>query len=158
MESMLTVSVYDWDLVGTDDLIGETKIDLENRFYSKYRATCGISSSYSLSASFYRPSMSPWHHIKTPGTPNLIVFFYSSHGYNIWRDPMKPSQILAKLCKEGKIDGPHYGPGGRVKVANRVFLGPTEIEDENGNPATLLLNICIPNCTPCPYFRPKEAD
>ncbi|XP_029705528.1 otoferlin isoform X1 [Takifugu rubripes] len=102
MESMLTVSVYDWDLVGTDDLIGETKIDLENRFYSKYRATCGISSSYSL------------------------------HGYNIWRDPMKPSQILVKLCKEGKIDGPHYGPGGRVKVANRVFLGPTEIEDENG--------------------------
>ncbi|XP_047244482.1 otoferlin isoform X3 [Girardinichthys multiradiatus] len=102
MESMLTVSVYDWDLVGTDDLIGETKIDLENRFYSKYRATCGIASNYSL------------------------------HGYNIWRDPMKPSQILAKFCKEGKIDGPHYGPGGKVKVANRIFTGPTEIEDENG--------------------------
>ncbi|XP_027140249.1 otoferlin isoform X5 [Larimichthys crocea] len=102
MESMLTVSVYDWDLVGTDDLIGETKIDLENRFYSKYRATCGISSSYSV------------------------------HGYNIWRDPLKPSQILAKLCKDGKIDGPHYGPGGKVKVANRIFLGATEIEDENG--------------------------
>nr|XP_057911950.1 otoferlin isoform X3 [Doryrhamphus excisus] len=102
MKSMLTVSVYDWDLVGTDDLIGETKIDLENRFYSKYRATCGISSSYSL------------------------------HGYNVWRDPMKPSQILAKLCKEGKIDPPQYGPGGKVKVANRIFIGPTEIEDENG--------------------------
>ncbi|XP_029352544.1 otoferlin isoform X2 [Echeneis naucrates] len=102
MESMLTVSVYDWDLVGTDDLIGETKIDLENRFYSKYRATCGISSNYSL------------------------------HGYNVWRDPMKPCQILAKLCKDGKIDGPHYGPGGKVKVAGRIFQGPTEIEDENG--------------------------
>ncbi|XP_067338563.1 otoferlin isoform X14 [Channa argus] len=102
MESMLTVSVYDWDLVGTDDLIGETKIDLENRFYSKYRATCGISSTYSL------------------------------HGYNIWRDPMKPSQLLAKLCKDGKIDGPHYGPGGKVKVGNQFFHGPTEIEDENG--------------------------
>ncbi|XP_032398460.1 otoferlin isoform X8 [Etheostoma spectabile] len=102
MESMLTVSVYDWDLVGTDDLIGETKIDLENRFYSKYRATCGISSNYSV------------------------------HGYNVWRDPMKPSQILAKLCKDAKIDGPHYGPGGKVKVANRIFQGPTEIEDENG--------------------------
>ncbi|XP_030260655.1 otoferlin isoform X7 [Sparus aurata] len=102
MESMLTVSVYDWDLVGTDDLIGETKIDLENRFYSKYRATCGISSNYSV------------------------------HGYNVWRDPMKPSQILAKLCKEGKTDGPHYGPGGKVKVANRIFMGRTEIEDENG--------------------------
>ncbi|XP_029984053.1 otoferlin isoform X6 [Sphaeramia orbicularis] len=102
MESMLTVSVYDWDLVGTDDLIGETKIDLENRFYSKYRATCGISSNYSL------------------------------HGYNVWRDPLKPTQILTKLCKDGKIDGPHYGPGGKVKVANRIFQGPTDIEDENG--------------------------
>ncbi|XP_061097986.1 otoferlin [Conger conger] len=102
MESMLTVSVYDWDLVGTDDLIGESKIDLENRYYSKHRATCGISSHYSV------------------------------HGYNQWRDPMKPTQILAKLCKEGKLEGPQYGPGGRVKVANRIFLGPTEIEDENG--------------------------
>ncbi|KAM4866871.1 otoferlin isoform 2-T2 [Thomomys bottae] len=102
MESMLTVAVYDWDLVGTDDLIGETKIDLENRFYSKHRATCGIAQTYSL------------------------------HGYNIWRDPMKPSQILTRLCKEGKVDGPHFGPPGRVKVANRVFTGPSEIEDENG--------------------------
>ncbi|XP_021084882.1 otoferlin isoform X7 [Mesocricetus auratus] len=102
MESMLTVAVYDWDLVGTDDLIGETKIDLENRFYSKHRATCGIAQTYSI------------------------------HGYNIWRDPMKPSQILTRLCKEGKVDGPHFGPHGRVKVANRVFTGPSEIEDENG--------------------------
>ncbi|KAK3542372.1 hypothetical protein QTP86_025854 [Hemibagrus guttatus] len=102
MESMLTVSIFDWDLVGTDDLIGETKIDLENRLYSKHRATCGIASTYSC------------------------------HGYNVWRDPHKPSQILTKLCKDGKLDAPHYGPGGRVKVANRIFLGPTEIEDENG--------------------------
>ncbi|XP_052602024.1 otoferlin isoform X7 [Peromyscus californicus insignis] len=102
MESMLTVAVYDWDLVGTDDLIGETKIDLENRFYSKHRATCGIAQTYSI------------------------------HGYNIWRDPMQPSQILTRLCKEGKVDGPHFGPHGRVKVSNRVFTGPSEIEDENG--------------------------
>ncbi|KAM9635642.1 otoferlin isoform 3-T3 [Trichechus inunguis] len=102
MESMLTVAIYDWDLVGTDDLIGETKIDLENRFYSKHRATCGIAQTY------------------------------STHGYNIWRDPMTPSQILTRLCKEGKVDGPHFGPPGRVKVANRVFTGPSEIEDENG--------------------------
>lgn len=45
---------------------------------------------------------------------------------------MKPSQILTRLCKEGKVDGPHFGPHGRVKVANRVFTGPSEIEDENG--------------------------
>ncbi|KAK5857908.1 hypothetical protein PBY51_011117 [Eleginops maclovinus] len=102
MDSTLTVSIYDWDLVGTDDLIGETKLDLENRFYSKHRATCGVTSNYAI------------------------------HGYNVWRDPMKPTQILAKLCKDGKLDGPHYGPAGRVKVENRVFMAPTEIEDENG--------------------------
>uniref|UniRef100_A0A8C6MI69 Otoferlin n=1 Tax=Nothobranchius furzeri TaxID=105023 RepID=A0A8C6MI69_NOTFU len=90
MDSTLTVSIYDWDLVGTDDLIGETKVDLENRFYSKHRATCGISCNYAI------------------------------HGYNVWRDPLKPTQILAKLCKDGKLDGPHYGPGGRVKVENRT--------------------------------------
>uniref|UniRef100_A0AAQ5YL26 C2 domain-containing protein n=1 Tax=Amphiprion ocellaris TaxID=80972 RepID=A0AAQ5YL26_AMPOC len=102
MDSTLTVSIYDWDLVGTDDLIGETKLDLENRFYSKHRATCGVACNYAI------------------------------HGYNVWRDPMKPTHILAKLCKDGKLDGPHYGPGGRVKVENRVFMAPTEIEDENG--------------------------
>ncbi|XP_053105912.1 otoferlin isoform X14 [Hemicordylus capensis] len=102
MESMLTVAIYDWDLVGSDDLIGETKIDLENRYYSKHRATCGVAKTYAI------------------------------HGYNIWRDPQKPTQVLSKLCKEGKLDGPHYGPGGRVKVTNRVFMGPTEVEDENG--------------------------
>lgn len=46
---------------------------------------------------------------------------------------MKPSQILTRLCKEGKVDGPHFGPPGRVKVSNRVFTGPSEMEDENGN-------------------------
>lgn len=45
-DSTLTVQVMDWDLVGTDDLIGETKIDLENRFYSRHRATCGLPSKY----------------------------------------------------------------------------------------------------------------
>lgn len=63
---------------------------------------------------------------------NSTFALFCSHGYNVWRDPMKPTHILAKLCKDGKLDGPHYGPGGRVKVENRVFMAPTEIEDENG--------------------------
>ncbi|XP_059174098.1 otoferlin-like isoform X2 [Physella acuta] len=101
MESLLTVQVYDWDLIGVDDLIGETKVDLENRYYSRHRATCGLAHKYEL------------------------------HGYNAWRDPQKPTQILAKLCKDGKVDGPHYQPG-KVRVANRIFTAPVEIEDENG--------------------------
>lgn len=56
---------------------------------------------------------------------------------------MKPTQILAKLCKDGKLDGPHYGPGGRVKVENRVFMAPTEIEDENGNFKLLVFYLCV---------------
>lgn len=83
MDSELSVQVYDWDLLSGDDLIGETKvwtmcvfgkinaiqIDLENRFYSKHRATCGYSQRYAI------------------------------FGYNQWRDPQKPTQILTKLCK-----------------------------------------------------------
>ncbi|XP_058826537.1 otoferlin-like [Topomyia yanbarensis] len=85
-DSMLTVQIYDWDLVGSDDLIGETRIDLENRFYSKHRALCGIAARY------------------------------EDTGYNQWRDPMKPTQILTKLCKENKLEPPQY-------LQDRVTIG-----------------------------------
>ena len=70
-DSVLTVQVYDWDLLGGDDLIGETKIDLENRFYSRHRSTCGLSAKY------------------------------DPCGYNEEMYPMKPTQSLTKLCKDG---------------------------------------------------------
>ena len=89
-DSVLTVQVYDWDLLGGDDLIGETKLDLENRFYSRHRPTCGLAGKY------------------------------DPCGYNEWRDPMKPSQILARMCKEGKIDGPHFNRN-KVTVGDKVF-------------------------------------
>ncbi|XP_076803747.1 otoferlin-like isoform X4 [Clavelina lepadiformis] len=102
MESILTVQIFDWDLLSADDLIGETKIDLENRFYSKHRSLCGIAEKYAI------------------------------FGYNQWRDPMKPSQILQKLCKDHKLEGPNFMPG-RVKVGTKTFTGPVELEDENGH-------------------------
>ena len=46
VDSMLSVQLFDWDLLGGDDLIGETKIDLENRFYTRHRATSGIATKY----------------------------------------------------------------------------------------------------------------
>ncbi|XP_076179645.1 otoferlin isoform X2 [Ptiloglossa arizonensis] len=97
-DSLLTIQVLDWDLVGADDMIGETKIDLENRFYSRHRATCGLANRYDES------------------------------GYNKWRDSMKPTQILSKLCKEGKIDGPVYSHG-RVTIGRKTFsLSNEEME------------------------------
>jgi len=47
---MVRVQIVDWDLIGSDDLIGETHIDLENRYYSRHRATCGIASRYDVYA------------------------------------------------------------------------------------------------------------
>jgi len=63
------------------------------------------------------------------------MFAYHSFGYNQWRDPMKPSDILKKLCKDLKVDGPHFMPG-KVRVGQKVFNGPIELEDENGKAMT----------------------
>ena len=46
LDNLLTIQVHDWDLVSFDDFIGETKIDIENRYYSKHRPTCGLPISY----------------------------------------------------------------------------------------------------------------
>ncbi|XP_058477901.1 fer-1-like protein 6 [Solea solea] len=80
-DSLLTLVIYDYDLVGGDDLIGETRIDLENRFFSRHRATCGLPSEYSID------------------------------GYNAWRDCQKPSELLSKMCQDNGLDGPHFRPG-----------------------------------------------
>lgn len=42
----LCVTVMDYDLIGKDDKIGETVIDLENRFLSKFGAICGLPQTY----------------------------------------------------------------------------------------------------------------
>nr|CAD7576106.1 unnamed protein product [Timema californicum] len=78
LDYQLTVTVMDYDKYSSDDLIGETKIDLENRWYSKHRAVCGISD------------------------------IYEREGYRKWRDSQTPSQILENLCREYKVQGPTY--------------------------------------------------
>ncbi|XP_008568705.1 PREDICTED: fer-1-like protein 4 [Galeopterus variegatus] len=80
-EPELTVAIFDHDLVGSDDLIGETHIDLENRFYSHHRANCGLASQYDVD------------------------------GYNAWRDAFRPSQILAGLCQRCGLPAPEYRTG-----------------------------------------------
>lgn len=46
LETELLIRVLDHDLVGSDDVIGETRVDLENRFYSRHRAKCGLALHY----------------------------------------------------------------------------------------------------------------
>lgn len=65
-ESLLSVLIYDHDTVGGDDLIGETRIDLENRFYSRHRATCGLPSEYSLYVMVVSPGLG-WSLVVSPG-------------------------------------------------------------------------------------------
>ncbi|KAM5135525.1 fer-1-like protein 4 [Mantella aurantiaca] len=78
VDSELTISIFDHDLIGSDDLIGETKLDLENRFYSNHRPNCGLALQYDVD------------------------------GYNVWRDAFKPSQILSALCKKHILPAPEY--------------------------------------------------
>uniref|UniRef100_M3XQ29 Fer-1 like family member 6 n=1 Tax=Mustela putorius furo TaxID=9669 RepID=M3XQ29_MUSPF len=99
-DSLLSILIYDHDLIGTDDLIGETRIDLENRFYSRHRAICGLQSQYEI------------------------------EGYNAWRDTSKPTEILTKLCKDNKLDGPYFHPG-KIEIGNQVFSGKTVFTEED---------------------------
>ena len=66
----LHVMVMDYDVISADDLIGETIIDLENRFLTKHRATVGLPHSYCKS------------------------------GVCLWRDNRLPTQILDDFCEK----------------------------------------------------------
>ncbi|XP_063816242.1 fer-1-like protein 4 [Pseudophryne corroboree] len=107
VESELLISVYDHDLIGSDDLIGETKMDLENRFYSNYRPNCGLALQYDV------------------------------EGYNQWRDAFKPSQILNSLCKKHSLPAPEYRReevkvNNKIfKVPNEAFPEEAFIKNKN---------------------------
>lgn len=52
-------------------------------------------------------------------------------GFNKWRDPMRPTQVLAKICKDEGLDGPHYSTG-RVRIDNKVFGATSQVLEESG--------------------------
>jgi len=77
-DNELLIQVFDYDLIGSNDLIGETKIDLEARYLTRKRATVGL----------------PLH--------------YKTEGLDNWRDSQKPSEILAKFCEAHLLTAPTY--------------------------------------------------
>ncbi|OAF69738.1 17-beta-HSD 10, partial [Intoshia linei] len=81
IDSILRVSVYDYDSIGSDELIGYTKIDLENRYLSKYMAGCGLQDRY------------------------------ETFGYNFWRNNLNPTDILKKMCSMEDIEYPNFKQG-----------------------------------------------
>jgi hypothetical protein len=80
-DSQLTIHVNNSNMLGSSE-IGRTEIDLEDRFYSKCYATCGL----------------PLNYERT--------------GYNSWRDYNKPSQILSRMCKIYGFSPPEYNENG----------------------------------------------
>lgn len=68
-EKDLKISVYDYDTFTRDEKVGETIIDLENRFLSRFGAHCGIPEQYCVS------------------------------GINTWRDQLRPTQLLQNVAR-----------------------------------------------------------
>ncbi|XP_069601222.1 dysferlin [Ranitomeya imitator] len=78
LEKDLKITLYDYDMISKDEKIGETVIDLENRFLSKYGARCGLPQTYCIS------------------------------GPNQWRDQLRPSQLLHKFAQQRNHKPPVY--------------------------------------------------
>ncbi|XP_070136195.1 otoferlin isoform X2 [Drosophila bipectinata] len=76
-DNMLQIVVYDHDKF-KDEVIGQTTIDLEDRWRTRHRATVGLANEYTRS------------------------------GYNHWHDLMLPSEILVDLCQKRGIQPPYY--------------------------------------------------
>ncbi|CAF3822313.1 unnamed protein product [Adineta steineri] len=87
----LTIRIKDWDLLTSDDVIGQTTIDLENRFLSKYRATCGLPLQFNVT------------------------------GPNQWRDSVRPRKILFDVCKRNNLPVPELIDDHTIKIGESVF-------------------------------------
>ncbi|XP_019065151.1 fer-1-like protein 5 isoform X2 [Fukomys damarensis] len=82
LEKDLKIQLYDFDLFLSDDEIGTTVIDLENRLLSGFGACCGLPKSYCQSGPFR------------------------------WRDQMPPSYLLERYAKRKGLPPPVFDPEG----------------------------------------------
>jgi len=129
----LTIKIMDYDLLSKNDLIGQTTIDLENRYYSKFRALCGLSPQYFSTGQFqWRDSKSPMEILESQADPKWL----------------SDTQVVvnSKLHKledfESQEDGanPHLGNTKQrlaLHVLNTMTLVPEHIETRSlKNPLT----------------------
>ncbi|XP_074477186.1 myoferlin-like isoform X3 [Sebastes fasciatus] len=94
----LKISIYDYDLLSRDEKVGETVIDLENRFLSRYNSYCGLPQSYCIS------------------------------GINRWRDQLKPSQVLENLARLKGLSKPRTEDNGTSLTFNSKEYTLAEFE------------------------------
>ncbi|XP_044153210.1 myoferlin isoform X4 [Bufo gargarizans] len=91
-EKDLKISVYDYDVLTRDEKVGETTIDLENRFLSRFGSHCGLPQTYCVS------------------------------GINQWRDQLKPAQILQNVARLKAVPPPVYSENGtKATFAGREY-------------------------------------
>uniref|UniRef100_A0A8C4IEZ3 C2 domain-containing protein n=1 Tax=Dicentrarchus labrax TaxID=13489 RepID=A0A8C4IEZ3_DICLA len=95
----LKISVYDYDLLSRDEKVGETVIDLENRFLSRYNSYCGLPQTYCIS------------------------------GINQWRDQLKPSQILENIARLKGLSKPRTEDNGTSLTYNGKEYTLAQFED-----------------------------
>ena len=65
-KSLPRIQVWDWDLASSNDKIDETSVDIENRWFSSHRATCGLLKRDDRS-NLLTNSLSCWVRVTTPG-------------------------------------------------------------------------------------------
>lgn len=88
----LKISVYDYDTLTRDEKVGETIIDLENRFLSRFGSHCGIPEQYCVS------------------------------GVNTWRDQLKPTQLLQNIARFKGFPPPILSEdGSRIRYGGRDY-------------------------------------
>ncbi|XP_021108712.1 myoferlin isoform X1 [Heterocephalus glaber] len=91
-EKDLKISVYDYDAFTRDEKVGETIIDLENRFLSRFGAHCGIPEQYCVS------------------------------GINTWRDQLRPTQLLQNVARFRGFPPPILSEdGSRIRYGGKDY-------------------------------------
>ncbi|KAL4699321.1 hypothetical protein H8959_011978, partial [Pygathrix nigripes] len=91
-EKDLKISVYDYDTFTRDEKVGETIIDLENRFLSRFGSHCGIPEEYCVS------------------------------GVNTWRDQLRPTQLLQNVARFKGFPQPSLSEdGSRIRYGGRDY-------------------------------------